>query len=60
MESDDCCRPGDGYLAKEPVKSNGLSKLMEMAGDKSPLTAGQRSNPNSGMKPPTASDPRKS
>lgn len=53
-----CCRPGDGYLKCEPVKSNGLSKLMEAASDMSPLTAGQRRDDFSGMTAPKANNPQ--
>ena len=58
LPSDDCCRPGDGYLAKKPLASNGLSKLMQATSDMSPLTAGQRKNPNGGMTPPKANNPQ--
>lgn len=51
-ESDDCCCPS--ILKSEPVKSNGLSKLMAATSDQSDLTSGQRTNPMAGMKNPSA------
>lgn len=53
-ESYESCRPGDGYLAKEPVKSNGLTTLLAATSDK----AGAVKNPTSGMTAPKASNPQ--
>lgn len=58
LPSDDCQRPGDGYLATKPVASNGLSKLMQATSDQSPLTAGMRKSPDAGMKAPKANNPQ--
>lgn len=51
---DACCRPFEGVLKSEPVKSNGLSELMRATSD----SAGAVKNPTSGMTPPKESSPQ--
>lgn len=53
MNSDSCCRPGDGYLEKKPV-DNGLKRLMDLA---DPCTTSGESD-FSGMTPPKENDPQ--
>lgn len=55
-DMEECCCFGDGYLKRQPVKSNGLSKLVEATSDKSTFTANQRKNDFSGMEPPKSKD----
>lgn len=54
MKDMDCCKPFQGVLKSEPVKSNGLSTLMSATSDKS----GAVKNPTGGMAPPSQSNPQ--